>query len=260
LKVYIEEIDESGNSIVTYSTYEAGDWDWDLEKALKNSINDFRVDPSKDNYTDWPFTSRDGEDGTLYICADNRKMCFSSWFVKNKPVTSVAPMLAPGFLDRGVGPFGWILYQIGGWQKIAAFKRWESQFEENARVYLTYSAPLSSDVFRIAEAITGESIEGGKKFTDEERVEKFISGVKGIIELAGSTEAEFLGQFLDQFIDYLIDRVEDEHIRKTLKDAKDAIGNLSEDLEFSETIEDLIKKAKKTNEKINSIKIEQSKF
>ena len=255
LDVYVERIDKFGTNLgVTFKQYNSSDWDNDNDKALIDFQHGGNYLSGEELLTDWVFTSRDGSPGILYIRADDQKGQFSTWFVKKNEKVIQSVKSPPGFFQRGVGPLGWLLYQTGGWDEIDAFNRWESGFSESARIYMTYSAPLSSDVFRISEAITGHSIEGNEAFSNEERVEKFISGIKGIVGLAGSSEIEFLCGFLDQFVDYLIEKIDNETVRNDVKAVKEFLKDKFDGVEVDDIIERLKKKLNGTKKRNLNLK------
>ena len=252
LDVYVETVDRFGNNLgVTFKKYSSGAWDYDNDKALIDFQHGGQFLTGDQLLTDWIFTSRDGSPGILYIYVNDQIGKYSTWFTKKSEKAIQSVKSPPGFFQRGVGPLGWLLYQIGGWSEIDAFNRWESAFSESARMYITYSAPLSSDVFKIAEAINGHSVEGNKSFSKEERVEKFVSGIKGIVSLAGSSEIEFLCGFLDQFVDYLIEKIDDEGMRNEVKIIKEFLKEQFEGVEVDDLIEKLKNKTNSPQKKQN---------
>jgi len=237
MRVITKRIDRFGFEQISESNYDVDDWDSDGEKAYRNPYGE-------NNYTDWIFTRRDGSTGTLLIYANDQTGVFKSVFVDDGMGTSSSTKASPGLFDYGSGPLGWILYQMGGWDEIDNFARWESEFSELARIYITYSAPLSSDVFSIGEGVTGESIEGYKTFTNAERAEKILKGIVGITELSGKSAAEFVKDLFDKLLDYIIEKIADADLRKKLQDIKKQTNDLFDDIDPKDVI-DRFKKPKK---------------
>jgi len=167
-----------------------------------------------------------GKKGVVYVYADDRYDVYREVFVEDyvktakKPTKPVKKKI-PGWFSHGDGPFARIAYEIGGEQAVQDFIKWEDDFTEDVRVYLTYKAPLSSDVIKISEAINGETLEGGIKLSTKERISKLISGIEGIATLFTGGAYGVIKKYCDSFIDHIIDKnVESENVKKGLKEGK----------------------------------------
>lgn len=185
---------------------------------------------------DWANNYNRGSAGLLYMYADDRNGAFSVCFVPEVVIVGDKP--PPGWFQDGVGPLGRIAYELGGEAGINDLKRWEADFSESARLFITYDAPLSSDMFSIAEGLTGRAIEGRQTFSDSERAQKIVEGLKGIAELVTGEEAgELLYAFISSAVDYFI-----EH--NLAGETKAIVSEAKKDFDQSKDLMDRVKRIK----------------
>jgi hypothetical protein len=184
--------------------------------------------------TDWSKNYNHGQAGVLYIYADDRNGSFIPTFVPEVVVTGAKP--APGWFQDGVGPLGRIAYELGGYQGIIDLKNWEERFSEASRIYFTYDAPLSSDIFSIAEGLTGKAISGGGTFTNAERAMKVVEGLKGIADLATGGVGGALYAYFSSAVDYYIDNYLTGETQKIVKEAKDLYDKTQDMRDISDKI------------------------
>ena len=171
----------------------------------------------------------EGKQGVIYVYADDRSNIYREVFVEEyiKSENKIPEKLAkniPGWFSYGEGPIARIAYEINGEQGVKDFIKWEESFTESARIYLTYKAPLFSDVIKISEAINGETLEGGIKLEPKERLEKLKSGIEGIITLWTGGAYGVSKCYSDSLIDHLIDEnISDNTTKYVIKKGKKEI-------------------------------------
>lgn len=162
--------------------------------------------------------------GIIYIYSDDRTNVYREVFIKETVIEAEKPKPIKkehGWFEYGYGPIAKLVETIAGDEGVQKFIKWEENFTESTRIYLTYKAPLTSDIFRISEAINGVTLEGNIKLSTEERVKRLKDGITGIVTLWTGGAYGAMKSYTDSLADHLIDEhVGNEDVKNGLKEGK----------------------------------------